>query len=112
MRFWVFLLIVMASPLVSASPFAQGKPLGVIAARDFMHPEPKGMLPNAPNARPPKVGSQEAASSVRHAYANSKILSVQLIEAKGPPVYRVKTLSEDGVVKYVFVDATSGDIFE
>ena len=59
-----------------------------------------------------RVSSKEATVSVKQRYGNSKILSINLIESKGPPVYRLKTLSSDGVVKYVFVDGTTGDVFE
>ena len=59
-----------------------------------------------------RVSNKEATSSVKQRYQNSKILSINLIQSKGPPVYKVKTLSSDGVVKYVFVDGTTGDVFE
>lgn len=59
-----------------------------------------------------RVSNKEATASVKQRYRNSKILSINLIHSKGPPVYRVKTLSSDGVVKYVFVDGTTGDVFE
>ncbi len=65
-----------------------------------------------PEVRGPRFGDQQAAARVRRVYADHKILSIQLIETRGPPVYRIKTLSEKGVVKYVFVDGTSGDVFE
>ncbi|MBD3646362.1 MAG: PepSY domain-containing protein, partial [Pseudomonadales bacterium] len=60
----------------------------------------------------PRIDRQRAASMVKQHYATDKILSVDLIESKGPPVYRVKILSPDGVVKIVFVDGRSGDLFE
>lgn len=82
---------------------------GPLVAQKYDRPQPNSMLPNQ---RAPKVDSQQAAARVRSVYASHKILSVKLIEAKGPPVYRVKTLSEAGVVQYVFVDGTSGDVFE
>ena len=59
-----------------------------------------------------KVSNKEATSSVKQEYKDSKILSINLMKSKGPPVYKVKTLSSDGVVKYVFVDGTTGDVFE
>jgi uncharacterized membrane protein YkoI len=37
---------------------------------------------------------------------------VSLIDSKGPVVYRVKTLSPKGVVKTVFVDGNSGNVFD
>jgi uncharacterized membrane protein YkoI len=66
------------------------------------------LLPN----QSARVSNKEATSSVKQQYKNSKILSINLIQSKGPPVYKVKTLSSDGVVKYVFVDGTTGDVFE
>ncbi|XOV89584.1 MAG: PepSY domain-containing protein [Pseudomonadota bacterium] len=110
MRLLVCLSLLMISPWLVADPFARGTPALELAARDFMRPpQPQGILPNQ---RGPRVGDKQAAASVRAAYGNHKILSVELIETKGPPVYRVKTLSEAGVVKYVFVDGISGDVFE
>jgi hypothetical protein len=60
----------------------------------------------------PRIKNRQAASLVKKRYVNARILSISLIESKGPPVYRVKTLSDDGIVKYVFVDGQSGDVFE
>jgi len=85
--------------------------LPVAAAPDFTRPGPQNIVGETREAGP-RVGSKEAASRVKRAYGDRKILSVRLIDAKGPPVYRVKTLSDDGVVEYVFVDGTSGDVFE
>jgi len=58
------------------------------------------------------ISKQQAASLAKSAYPGNKILSVKLIGGSGPPVYRVKMLSTSGVVKYVFVDANSGSVFE
>lgn len=73
------------------------------------NPAPQGIV-GQPDG--PRVTSQQAASRVKRTYGDHKILSIRLIDAKGPPVYRVKTLSDAGVVKYVFVDGISGDVFE
>ncbi|MEX0941582.1 MAG: hypothetical protein WD002_03470 [Pseudomonadales bacterium] len=102
----VMMVLVLSAPVVSASrsdwpQLAAQNPLG--------SPQPHGILPARQS---PKVDTQQAATRVRQVYSNHKILSVQLIEAKGPPVYRVKTLSADGVVKNVFVDGLSGEVFE
>ncbi len=70
---------------------------------------PSSLLPNQDGAR---ISSKQAASRVKQRYQDSKILSINLIQSKGPAVYRVKTLSASGVVKYVFVDGTTGDVFE
>jgi uncharacterized membrane protein YkoI len=59
-----------------------------------------------------KITNRKATSLVKQKYQASKVLSINLIESQGPPVYRVKTLSSSGVVKYVFVDGTSGHVFD
>lgn len=70
----------------------------------------KGMLEQRHG---PRVGNQQAAAQVKRAFSNYKILSMQLMKsASAPPVYRVKALTPEGVVKYVYVDAMSGDVFE
>ncbi len=60
----------------------------------------------------PRISNQQAASKIKRSVPGSKILSIKLIKSKGPPVYRVKTLSGDGVVKFVFVDGINGEIFK
>lgn len=60
----------------------------------------------------PRIGSQHAAALVKRRYHDAKILSVNLVENRGAPVYRVKILSAGGVVKYVYVDGISGDVSE
>ena len=67
------------------------------------------------NIAPPKqhrISSQRAASLVKQRYASSRVLGVSLMSGKGSPIYRVKTLSQQGVVKSVFVDGRSGKVFE
>ncbi len=109
-RLLMCLYVLLISCQLAADPFARGAPGAELAAKEFMRPpQPQGILPNQ---RGPRIGDKQAAANVRAAYSNHKILSVQLIETRGPTVYRVKTLSEAGVVKYVFVDGTSGDVFE
>ena len=68
----------------------------------------EGFMPN----QQARIGSKEAASLVKNRYQGSKILSINMIDSKGPSVYRVKTLSSAGVVKYVFVDGITGAVFE
>ena len=57
------------------------------------------------------IDAKQAAAAVKKRY-QGKILSVQLIDSKGPPVYRVKTITPGGIVKVVFVDGNTGDVFE
>ena len=59
-----------------------------------------------------RLGRKQATDKVKQRYREHKILSINLISSKGPATYRVKTLSSDGVVKYVFVDGNNGDVFE
>ena len=66
---------------------------------------------NETRTEAPKVGSKAAAAKVKSEYGG-KVLSVKLIGGKGPPVYRIKILSDSGVVKVVFVDGGSGKVFE
>lgn len=108
MRHLLLFLVLIAPGLAMADPFAHAAP-GVMLAGEYTRPEPQGILPSQQS---PKIGSQQAASSVKRTFADRKILSVKLMDAKGPPVYRVKTLSDDGVVGYVYVDGNSGDVFE
>lgn len=82
----------------------------VYAAPSLKDPGPNRMVPE--QSKPPQIGNRQAASRVKQVYSDHKILAVQLIETRGPPVYRVKTLSDEGVVKFVFVDGTSGNVFE
>jgi len=90
-----------------------------VAARPFDHPVGTSLLlvenrHSASSATPAlqRLDSRTAAARVRQQHQNHKILSIQLIEGQGPGVFRVKTLSPQGVVKYVFVDASSGNVFE
>jgi uncharacterized membrane protein YkoI len=59
-----------------------------------------------------RLGRKQATDKVKQRYRGHKILSINLISSKGPATYRVKTLSSEGVVKYVFVDGNNGDVFE
>lgn len=57
------------------------------------------------------IDARQAAAAVKQRYEGT-ILSIRLMENKGPPVYRVKTLSTAGVVKVVFVDGQTGEVYE
>ena len=99
--------IILSTWMATAIP-AVASPFGGKA--DLGRPVPNNILPGA-SARP-KVGQQQAASRVKQRYPGNKILSVNLIKGGGPPVYRIKMLSDSGVVKYVFVDGVHGEVFE
>jgi uncharacterized membrane protein YkoI len=58
-----------------------------------------------------RVSNRQAAARVKRSYPGSKIISIKLIHSGGPPVYRVRLLT-DGVVNHVFVDGINGDLFE
>lgn len=108
MRVLVLLLILLVSPAMMAAPFGQRHDASREAGRAAAS---KGLLDR--DAATPRVGNEQAAARVKRAYAKSKILSLQLLQSdKGPPLYRVKTLSPKGVVKYVYVNAINGDVFE
>ncbi len=104
----VLLLLAWQVPAAAADASALFKQeQGMVLAARGDHRPPPGQKSFAP-----RLGSKDAASAVKRNYRNRKILSVNLIESKGPPVYRVKTLSDKGVVKYVYVDGQSGEVFE
>lgn len=54
--------------------------------------------------------SESAAVAAAQRVVKGRVLSVQLIESRGPPVYRVKILTENGRVRTVHVDGQSGDV--
>lgn len=57
----------------------------------------------------PALNSGQVASLVKQQCQGCRILSVTS-SSRGAGIYRVKTLSGQGVVKYVFVDSQSGAI--
>jgi hypothetical protein len=113
MRNLMFLIILLlGSQSVAAKPFAFGMGQGqgpMLAENLLPSPRPKeGRLP--PPAQ--RLDPRAAVAQVKQHYQFHKILAVSLIDSQGPTVYRVKTLSPEGVVKYVYVDGNSGDVFE
>ena len=82
----------------------------VLLAQNLVPSSPSRAARLPPRAQ--RLDSRDAAAKVRQRFQSFKILSVSLIDSKGPVVYRVKTLSPDGVVNMVFVDGNSGDVFE
>ena len=59
----------------------------------------------------PRIGNQQAVSKAKKTYPGNEILSVKLLDSKGPPVYRIKMIKQ-GVVKLVYVDGINGEVFE
>ncbi len=102
----LLLTLAFLMPSAFADPFglSQGKPLQLV---EFNGVSENKFLPGKPRAR---VGEKRAASQAKHAFPNSKILSVNYMQGDGS--YRVKLLSRGGVVKYVFVDPNNGEVFE
>lgn len=103
------LLLAVLGTLVSAPALSQPededslrKPLGIQSA-------PGRPFVQEPDAR---ISNRAAAALVKQRYGNARILGISLMDNQGPPIYRVRTLSPDGVVKSVFVDGESGEVFE
>tara|TARA_R110002110_G_scaffold92394_2_gene241114 strand:- start:219 stop:533 length:315 start_codon:yes stop_codon:yes gene_type:complete len=90
----------------AANPFAQ-QDQGWLSLSQFKAPPQNNLLPGKPRSR---VGNQQAASRAKQRFPESKVLSVNLDSANDR--YRVKVLTNGGVVKYVYVDARDGEIFE
>lgn len=95
---------VMAQPHPSQSPQSQSQKnsqRGAVAPSQLIR-----------QAQPASITSKRAASLVKQRYASSRVLGVALLESDRTPVYQVRTLSPKGVVKTVFVDGNSGEVFE
>ena len=54
--------------------------------------------------------SESSAVAAALRAVKGRVLSVQLIESRGPPVYRVKILTENGRVRTVHVDGHTGEV--
>jgi len=91
----------------SANPFDHSD-RGSYRTAEFQPPLQKNILPRKSRSR---AGGEEAASLAKQSFPRSKILSVKPMQGSGNQ-YRVKLLSNGGVVKYVFVDASSGEVFD
>ena len=66
----------------------------------------------APESKRAGISNKRAAALVKQRYSASRILGVSLLDDNGPPIYRVRTLSPQGVVRSVFVDGNTGEVFE
>lgn len=91
----------------AANPFDHSD-RGSYRSAEFQADAQKGFLPSKSRSR---AGGKEAASLAKQSFPQSKILSVKPMQSNGNQ-YRVKLLSNGGVVKYVFVDASSGEVFD
>jgi len=105
----VIVLLFMVGPIGVSDSVA-----GPHEKKDARKPAPVYRV--APNQLAPGnrsgISNKRAASLVKERYAASRILGVSLLDDQGPPVYRVRTLSNSRVVKSVFVDGKSGEVFE
>ena len=99
------ILIVLVCLLLGGLPGAAGADL-LLAERSNASPR------HIQGPQKARINNQQAASRAKRRFPDSKILSIRLIRSDGPAVYRVKMLSERGVVKFIFVDGNNGEVFE
>ena len=59
-----------------------------------------------------RISNRKAASLVKQKYSSSRVLGVDLMDKGGLPIYRVRTLSPDGVVKSVYLDGETGEFLK
>jgi len=97
----IVLICLLASCLLGSADSYASRSAILLAANEHRQSQAK-----------PSINKQQAASKVKRNYPGSKILSVKIIGGSGPPVYRLKMLSPEGVIKYVFVDGENGSVFE
>jgi len=57
------------------------------------------------------VSVEQAVKNVKKQYSG-KVLKAEKIKSKGPKVFKVKLLLPGGRVKNVFVDGSTGQVFE
>ena len=82
--------------------------------------EVRGQLGILPSPLPEKltrdslkeISGKHAITLVKQRHATSRVLGFSLLDEAGAPVYRVRTLSPDGVVRSVFVDGLTGEVFD
>lgn len=98
------------SALCSLGLLVAALPAAAVATAAVTTAATSAAAPHIMLAAKSRINAKQAAATVKKKLGG-KVLSVKLIESKGPPVYRVKTLSKSGVVKVVFVDGQSGKVF-
>ncbi|MDA1208098.1 MAG: hypothetical protein O2858_10500 [Proteobacteria bacterium] len=105
---WVALLLAAS---LGAAPYERqtGKPQGLGAERQLV-----GAKPFAGPARGmgQKIDNQGAARLVKQRFGDRRILGIKLVERGVTARYRIKTLSREGVVAFVYVDAETGTVSE
>ena len=92
-----------AAPGRSEGPRPRGAPEGAGLERKAFSKSPR-------NQRAFRIDHIAAARLVKAEYAARRVLGLRIVSGRQGPAYRVKTLSEQGVVKFVYVDAQTGDL--
>ncbi len=93
-----------AAPKPDERPRSQGAP---ISGLPILNTYSTGA-----RAQGPAIDNQSAARRVKERFKDRRILGIKLIQRRNKTLYRVKTLSAEGVVTFVNVDAESGALTE
>ncbi|GGP81354.1 PepSY domain-containing protein [Shewanella ulleungensis] len=97
------LMLVISSPSFAGAPLV----LSLSSATPFeLMPGPKD---NRQSNNLVVTSAQQAIQIAKRSYSG-KVLKVQSSSVNGRPGYRVKLLTNDGVIFYVSVDATNGSV--
>lgn len=107
----IVLICLLASCLLGSADSYASRSAIFLAASEHRQSQASPSI-NKQQPRKLQISKQQAASKAKRNYPGSKILSVKIIGESGPAVYRLKMLSPEGVVKYVFVDGKNGSVFE
>ena len=99
------LILVTSSPAYAATSFA-ALALGSSISQHQV-PGPKNQRQNTNNLI---VNSPQQAVQIAQRNYPGKVLKVQSSNVNGHPGYRLKLLTNDGVIFYVSVDATNGSV--
>jgi len=89
-----------AAPKPGEGPRNSGDPITSLPTRNAYSTEVR--------ARGPAIDNQSAARRVKERFRDRRILGIKLIQRRNKTLYQVKTLSAEGVVAFVNVDAESG----
>ena len=99
----ITLLLLMVPGLSLAAENGKRKPGRELA------PQPRASLAVEPAAA---ISSSRAAALVRQHYKGARVLGVTRLDEGGAPLYKIRTLSKEGVVRSVFVDSKTGEVFQ
>ena len=109
---WGLLVVLVLLAFDAAAAPSRGEGPRQRAASEAMGVELKNYSKSLRQQRAFRIDNQSAARLVKSEYAKRRILGIRIISGRQGPAYRVKTLSEQGVVKFVYVDAQTGDLSE